>query len=280
MLWPSHGIHLRQRIKMRHLSVDLEGGWAFPLERLAPNAALTSRLATDSHWANEIKAICEEYGVPVVFAVVLNALDIEEIEKKVEAYQCYWGKENSELARKLYDLRNIQKAFENASVASARLGVHSLDHSIMEDMTERQFHALMGRAGKAVQAGAFLKYFVFPQNVQPEGFASFQLPEGWIFRCSHMTNPRKTGVRSMRYMRFLRSDSVVESTSNTIYKTESYFPLGDTYRASALRLLCRFRLRLGLSKFPWTHAWELEGGVSKDVLAAYMREFSAVSRKT
>lgn len=248
---------------VRHISIDLEGGWAYPIEKLDPDAPLTSKLAKDAYWAEEIRGVCEGANTPVVFAIVLDAIDPVAIDHRVETYTAFWGSQHRDLAFRLYDLRD----FSDRSTGLAKIGVHSFDHSIMENTTEAQLNEMLHRAGEKTSGDTFTKYFVFPQNVLPKEFWSFSLPEGWDFRCSFMRNPRVSRTKFLKVLRYLRRDRLVQWQGNRIYKSESYFPLTRNARAAALRLLCRTRLRLGFCKYPWIHAWELEQGVSIDLLA-------------
>lgn len=263
---------------MRHLSIDLEGGWAYPIEKLDPDAPLTSKLAKDSYWAEEIKAICEGARTPVVFATVLDAIDPVAIDRQVEKYAAFWGSQHRDLACRLYDLRDFAAGFSERPAGMAKIGVHSFDHSIMENTTEAQLNEMLHRAVEKVSGDTFTRYFVFPQNVLPKEFWSFSLPEGWDFRCSFMRNPRVSRAKFLKVLRYLRRDRLVQWQGNRIYKSESYFPLTHNARAAALRLMCRARLGLGFCKYPWTHAWELEQGVSIDMLAHLISELGRKNR--
>lgn len=263
---------------MRHLSIDLEGGWAYPIERLDPADLLTLKLARDCDWAHEIKTICESRRAPVVFATVLDGLASDAIERRVDKYTAVWGLQHRGLAYRLYDLSAFVGRFSESPSGLARIGVHSFDHSVMENMSEAEMNEMLDRAARRISGGTFARYFVFPQNVMPKDIWSFSLPEGWDFRCSYMTNPRVSQAKFLKVLRYLRRDRVVHSRNNRFYKSESYFPLTRTARAATLRLLCRARLRLGFCNFPWTHAWELEDGVSIDTLADLLSEIGRNKR--
>jgi hypothetical protein len=239
------------------LTVDLEGGWAYPLDRLHPEAPLTRRLCRE---LNNTQRIISHIPVAkqraVCFAFVFNGLIESKIEEKVAGYTSAYGLHFRELAISLFDLRSVKDWLISNTFVS--LGYHSFDHLSYEFMNEKDLTKDLFQARMFLQKNKkehptvnFINLMVFPMNIKPQ--ADLSEFKEWIFRVGIEKNPQSTSLLK-NSLNYLRKDF---HGGNCIH-TQTYYPLGTSGKNLILRALQRFRYSVGLGKYIWIHAWELD----------------------
>lgn len=239
------------------LTVDLEGGWAYPLDRLHPEAPLTRRLCRE---LNNTQRIISHIPVAkqraLCFAFVFGGLIESKIEEKVAGYTSAYGLRSREIALKLFDLRSVLNWL--TSNTQSHIGYHSHDHLSYEFVGKEALMNDLNRADLFLQetqrdqtTANFMRLMVFPMNIKPDADL-FEI-DNWAFRLGTEKNPQTTSIFK-NTLNYLRRDFHVK---NCIY-TQTYYPLGKSIKSSVLRKIQRVRYAVGLGKFIWIHAWELD----------------------
>lgn len=239
------------------MTIDLEGGWAYPLEQLRPDSTLTAKLCRELSNTKKIMSnIPSKKQNGICFAFVFNGLIENKIEERVNNYIRIYGLRFREMALKLFDLRNILNWLTSST--QVHIGYHSYDHlsyeffgneALLNDLTRADL--FLRDLQKIHTKASFIRLMVFPMNIKPDANL-FQI-DNWVFRVGTEKNPQTTSIFK-NTLNYLRRDL---NFMNCIY-TQTYYPLGKSRKNSVLRKIQRLRYAVGLGKFIWIHAWELD----------------------
>ena len=235
---------------------DMEGGWAYPILRLHPDAQLTKRLCRELENTQKfISQIERAKHQKICFAFVLNGLISGKIQKKVREYTLIW-QQYTVLACRLFDLTGVCNwLIENSQVL---IGYHSFDHTSFEYIKSSEFKKNLenaekhiNRLNKEYNSNRFVRLMVFPMNILPQ----YQLCsiENWTFRIGRTRNPQ-TASNLKNFFNYFLADY---RDKNCIC-TQTYYPLATGLKSTFLRQIQFWRRRFWLSKFIWIHAWELD----------------------
>ena len=250
------------------LTVDMEGGWAYPIKNIKPNSGLTKQLSHE--FENIVKLIGSlnanaQSQTCVVF--VYDSLIQTNVDSRVNDYIKIHGMQHKVLAERLFNLKKVCKWLVEST--AVKIGFHSFDHSNMYEYSKDELNEVLLRAEFQIQkltyqykSNRFINLMVFPMNIYPDvDLTHFQ---NWIFRIGRARNPQKCSSFSNLLLLVFR-----DKLYKNIIFTQSYIPLKKSPKNSILIILQIVRRYVGLGLFPWIHAWELDNDNYKKIFHSH-----------